>query len=214
MGTLPDILQSDGNLIYMRDVLFDKNLEEQNIPKPKTGLRIRTKGGLLDDSYFKRAPWLIGPQVPTNTPSAGYARLIVHDKHTVYFVRMFDTLRGLDPKVYFTPGKKGYLLFAMNKKSGKQTWAGRIPVRVRTMVSTGERLFTAGPPDVIESKDPLGAFEGRKGGVLNVFDTLSGKRLAEYKLDSPPVFNGAAVANGKLYISMEDGSLSSFGNKI
>ena len=48
--------------------------------------------------------------------------------------------------------------------------------------------------------------------MLNVFDALSGKKLAEYKLDSPPVFNGAAAANGKLYISMEDGSLSSFGN--
>ncbi len=214
MGALPDILQSDGNLIYMRDVLFDKNLEEQNIPKPKTGMRIRVKGSLLDDSYFKRTPWVFGLQAATNTPSAGYARLIVYDEQAVYFVRMFDTLRGLDPKVYFTPGKKGYLLFAMDKKSGKQTWAGRIPVRVRTMISTGKLLFTAGPPDVIESKDPLGAFEGRKGGVLNVFDALSGKKLAEYKLDSPPVFNGAAAANGKLYISMEDGSLSSFGNKI
>jgi len=100
----------------------------------------------------------------------------------------------------------------MDKKSGKQTWAGRIPVRVRAMVSTGERLFTAGPPDVVDPIDPLGSFEGRKGGVLNDFDALSGKKLAEYKLDSPPVFNGAAAANGKLYISMEDGSLSSFGS--
>ena len=205
MGTLPDILQSDDAFLYMRELTFNRKLEEQKKPPRKASSRVYSKAGLLDDSYFKRTPWTFGPQ-------SAYARLIVHDEQAVYFIRMFDTLRGLDPKVYFTPGKKGYLLFAMDKKSGKQTWGGRIPVRVRTMVSTGERLFTAGPPDVIESKDPLGAFEGRKGGVLNVFDVLSGKRLAEYKLDSPPVFNGAAAANGKLYISMEDGSLSSFGN--
>jgi len=214
MGTLPDIMQSDGNVIYMRDVVFNKNLEYNNIPKPKTALRIRAKGGLLDDSYFKRTPWLFGSQAPTHTPSSGYGRIIVHDKQTAFLVRMFDTLRGLDPTVYFTPAQKGYLLFAMDKQGGKQTWAQRIPVRVRTMVSTDELLITAGPPDVVDPKDPLGAFEGRKGGLLDIFDKSSGRMLNEYKLDSPPVFNGAAVANGKLYISMENGTLSSFGGKM
>ncbi|MCP4259419.1 MAG: PQQ-binding-like beta-propeller repeat protein [Planctomycetes bacterium] len=214
MGTLPDIMQSDGSSIYMRDVVFNTNLENNNIPKPKKTLLIRAKGGLLDDSYFKRAPWLLDSQTATNTPASGYGRLIVHDKQTVFFVRMFDTLRGLDPKVFFTPAQKGYLLFAMDKQSGKQTWAQRIPVRVRTMVSTEKFLLTAGPPDIVDSRDPLGAFEGRKGGLLDIFDKLSGNRLAKYKLDSPPVFNGAAVANGKLYISMEDGTLASYGGKM
>ena len=214
MGTLPDIMQSDGKSIYMRDVVFNTDLEQNNTPRQKKALRIRAKGGLLDDSYFKRTPWLFGSQATTHTPSSNYGRLIVHDKQTAFFVKMFDTLRGLDPTVFFTPAKKGYLLFAMDKQSGKQTWAKRIPVRVRTMVSTDELLFTAGPPDVVDSEDPLGAFEGRKGGLLDIFDKLSGQRLAEYKLDSPPVFNGAAVANGKLYISMENGTLSSFGGKM
>jgi outer membrane protein assembly factor BamB len=157
---------------------------------------------------------LFGSKAATNTPSSGYGRLIVHDKQTAFFVRMFDTLRGLDPTVFFTPAQKGYLLFARNKQSGKQNWAQRIPVRVRTMVSTNELLLTAGPPDDVDSEDPLGAFEGRKGGVLDIFDKPSGRKLAEYKLDSSPVFNGAAVANGKLYISMENGTLSSFGSKM
>jgi outer membrane protein assembly factor BamB len=213
MGTLPDIMQSDGNSIYMRDVVFNLNLENINIPQQNKTLRIRAVGGLLDDSYFKRAPWSFA-RATSKTPSSGYARLIVHDNQTAFFVRMFDTLRGLDPTVYFTPGKKGYLLYAMDKQSGKQVWAKRIPVRVRAMVSTKEFLITAGPPDIVDPKDPLGAFEGRKGGLLNVFNKLIGWKHAEYKLDSPPVFNGAAVANGRLYISMEDGSLSSFGSKM
>jgi outer membrane protein assembly factor BamB len=213
MGTLPDVMQSDGSLIYMRDTVFNLSLENIKIPQQNKTLRIRAVGGLLDDSYFKRAPWSFA-RATSKTPSSGYGRLIVHDKNTAFFARMFDTLRGLDPTVYFTPGKKGYLLFAKDKNSGRQNWAQRIPVRVRTMVSTAQYLFTAGPPDVVDPNDPLGAFEGRKGGVLNIFDKLNGRKLAEYKLDSPPVFNGAAVANGKLYISSEDGTLSSFGSKM
>jgi outer membrane protein assembly factor BamB len=197
----------------MRDTVFNLSLENIKIPQQNKTLRIRAVGGLLDDSYFKRAPWSFA-RATSKTPSSGYGRLIVHDKNTAFFARMFDTLRGLDPTVYFTPGKKGYLLFAKDKNSGRQTWTQRIPVRVRTMVSTDQYLFTAGPPDVVDPNDPLGAFEGRKGGVLNIFDKLNGRKLAEYKLDSPPVFNGAAVANGKLYISSEDGTLSSFGSKM
>jgi outer membrane protein assembly factor BamB len=212
MGTLPDIMQSDGDSIYMRDTVFDKNLELHNPPKSKAASRIRARAGLLDDSYFKRTPWLLGNQA--KTPSSNYGRLIVNDKQTAFFVRMFDTLRGLDPTVYFTPAAKGYLLFAMDKKSGRQIWAKRIPVRVRTMVAASEHLFTAGPPDIVDPEDPLGSFEARKGGLLNVFDKHNGRKLAEYNLDSPPVFNGAAVANGKLYLSLEDGSLMSFGPKM
>jgi hypothetical protein len=213
MGSLPDIMQSDGNSIYMRDIVFNLNLEQSNITRQNKTLRTRAIGGLLDDSYFKRAPWSLA-RATSKTPSSGYARLIIHDKQSAYFVRMFDTLRGLDPTVYFTPGKKGYLLYAMDKHNGRQTWAQRIPVRVRTMVSTNDLLFTAGPPDIVDTEDPLGAFEGRKGGLLNIFDKLTGRRLTQYKLDSPPVFNGAAVANGKLYISLEDGTLASYGGKM
>jgi len=80
------------------------------------------------------------------------------------------------------------------------------------MVATDELLFVAGPPDVVDPKDPLGAFEGRKGGVLEVVDPASGKRLAEHKLRSPPVFNGAAASNGRLYLCMEDGAVACYGS--
>jgi outer membrane protein assembly factor BamB len=213
MGTLPDILQSDGKSIYMRDVVFNLNLENINTPQKNKILRTTAKAGLLDGSYFKRTPWSFA-RTTAKTPSSRYGRLIIHDEQTTFFVRMFDTLRGLDPTVYFTPARKGYLIFAMDKNSGKQNWALRIPVRIRTMVSTDKHLVTAGPPDIVDPKDPLGSFEARKGGLLNIFDKSDGRMLAEHKLESPPIFNGAAVANGRLYISMEDGTLSSFDGKM
>jgi outer membrane protein assembly factor BamB len=199
MGSLPDVLLGDGTNIYMRTVAFDAELNRVRGAPP-----LQTKSGLLEDSYFKRTPWSYG---------AGneYARLIVHDNRSVYYVRMFDTLRGLDPTVYFTPAAKGYLLFAKNTKGNRSAWSGRIPVRVRAMVLASRRLFVAGPPDVVDAKDPLGAFEGRKGGLLYAFDSASGEKLAEYTLESPPVFNGAAAANRRLYIVQEDGAVACFG---
>jgi len=197
MGTLPDVLVSDGSTISMRTKTFDAELNPQ-AGQPK----LRAKSGLLDDSYFKRTPWTFGGQ---------YARLIVHDDRSVYYVRMFDSLRGLDPTVFFTPGRKGYLLFAKPLRPDRSAWSQRIQMRARAMVLTPGRLFVAGPPDVVDPKDPLGAFEGRKGGLLYAVDAASGEKLAEHTLSSPPVFNGAAAAGGRLYLAEEDGSITCFG---
>ena len=204
MGALADVLQSDGELIHMREAVLSRKLEEAKGAGRGTASRVVARGGLLDDSYFKRMPWSFGPK-------AAYARLIVHDAEAGYFARMFDSLQGLDPKVYFTPGKEGYLLFAIDRQTGKQTWARRIRVRVNAMVATQGPLFVAGPPDVIDPDDPLGAFEGRKGGVLVACDRADGTALWETNLSAPPVFNGMAAAAGRLYVAMQDGSVACFG---
>jgi len=203
MGALPDVLQSDGRLITMRHLTFNAALKEHKLAPKKAPLRISAQSGLLDGSYFKRTPWSYG--------RSGYARLLVHDEETTYCVRMFDSLRGLDPNVYFTPGKKGYLLFACDKANGRQTWAGRIHVRINAMVVTENLLFVAGPPDVVDPNDPLGAFEGRKGGILAAVDRSDGKKVWEYTLDAPPVYDGLAAASGRLYVAMRNGCVVCFG---
>jgi hypothetical protein len=196
-GLLPDILMNDGDGIAMRAAGFDLRLE----PRPARPA-LQTRAGFLDDSYFKRTPW---------TMAGEHARLIVHDDRQVYYVRMFDTLRCLDPSVYFTPGSQGYLLFARNLPGAAKTWSVRVPIRIRAMVLTLEQLLVAGPPDVLADDDPLGAFEGRKGGLLQVVDAASGAKRAEHTLPSPPVFNGAAAARGRLFLTLEDGSVECYG---
>ena len=62
MGSLPDILTSDGTTIWMRDLAFDKDLQPAKGPP-----ELRVPGGLLEDSYFKRTPWTSGGE---------YARLV------------------------------------------------------------------------------------------------------------------------------------------
>lgn len=80
-------------------------------------------------------------------------------------------------------------------------WQKMIPLRVRAMVLAGHRLFAAGTPDVVDPKDPLAAFEGRKGARLQVFSTSDGALIEEHPLASPPVFDGLSAANGRLYLS-------------
>jgi len=203
MGTLSYLLQSDGRLIYMHQAVFDMQLNTPAAPVWQEIWRVRSKTDLLDGSYFKRVPWIIGRR-------NFYARLIVHDDQTAFGLRMFDSLQGLSPHVYFLPGKQGYLLFAVDRQTQKITWQRRIAVRGRAMVAAKNVLYLAGPPDVVDPDDPLGAFEGRKGGVLCACDRVTGQTIWQCRLPSPPVLHGMAAADGRLFITMENGSTVCF----
>ena len=114
-------------------------------------------------------------------------------------------------------------------------WSQRIGLLARAMVLTGpstssgqgKTIFVAGPPDVtvvapadvtdryhITSKKALrdqeAALAGKKGGLLWALSAADGKKLAEYKLDAPPAWDGMAVARGRLYMSTTDGKVLCF----
>ncbi|MCK4293189.1 MAG: PQQ-binding-like beta-propeller repeat protein [Planctomycetes bacterium] len=102
-------------------------------------------------------------------------------------------------------------------------WTQDQPIFVRAMVLAGKTLFIAGPPDIIDedemakSLDDPGAaaklaeqdaaLDGQKGALLRVVSAADGKGLAEYKLESIPVWDGMAAANGRLYLSMTNGRI-------
>ena len=48
---------------------------------------------------------------------------------------------------------------------------------------------------------------------LLAVSTSDGKKLAEYRLDAPPVFDGLAAAGGQLYLATIDGKVVCFGGK-
>ncbi|MGD8500468.1 MAG: PQQ-binding-like beta-propeller repeat protein, partial [Phycisphaerales bacterium] len=92
---------------------------------------------------------------------------------------------------------------------------------VRAMVLADRTLFVAGPPDIVDEEKIWGhtlepqvqaklkaqsaALEGQQGALLWAVSASDGKRLAEYKLESVPVWDGMAAANGRLYLSMRNG---------
>ena len=96
-GALPDIMLGDGERIYMRELALAPDLSDA-AEQPE---RLRPVGGFLDDTYFRRAPWRLG---------RNWGRVISYNDDFVYTVRMFESLHGLDPENYFTPGDKGYRL--------------------------------------------------------------------------------------------------------
>ena len=106
-------------------------------------------------------------------------------------------------------------------------WSEKLPLLVRGMVLSGKTLFVAGPPDTtrlapagvtdpyhVTSEKALreqdAALAGERGGLLWAVSAVDGKRLAEIRLDSPPVFDGVIAANGRLLLSTKDGKVLSF----
>jgi len=80
-------------------------------------------------------------------------------------------------------------------------WTEQLPILVRAMVLAKDTLFVSGLPDIFSSDEPIAALKGRKGGLLLVLSTADGGKLAQYDLDSPPVFDGMAVAAQNLYMT-------------
>jgi len=134
-----------------------------------------------------------------------------------------EVYEGRTRETVFSPGTKAYRLGAIplkapaaNRKQAaakprqqgaKFSWEQHIGIRVTAMLRARDTIFVAGSPDIVDPKDPYGAWEGRKGGVLAAFAADDGEKLAEYELPAPPVWDGMAAASGRLFISTSDGSI-------
>jgi len=104
-----------------------------------------------------------------------------------------------------------------------QDWSGEVAIQVNSMVLTNNALFIAGPPDVEDEEqsvktllDPAtqkklaeqsAAFEGERGALLMATSRKDGQKLAAYRLDFVPRFDGLIAANGRLYISTLSGQI-------
>jgi hypothetical protein len=100
------------------------------------------------------------------------------------------------------------------------------PLLVNAMAVAAKTLLVAGPPDVADESKMLGflpgaddqinrqlkaqdeAWRGKAGALLWVVSKEDGTRLAEYPLQSPPTWDGMAVAQGKLFLALQNGALA------
>jgi outer membrane protein assembly factor BamB len=134
-----------------------------------------------------------------------YGRVLVFDDATVYGY-------GRKTVNWSNQLEDGpYRLFAVERgEASTVRWETPVPLHVRAMVLTRDLLFLAGPP--IEASDDLWIDEG-DGGLLVVISTADGSEVARQDLPSPPVFDGLAAAQGKLYISTADGKVMCLGGE-
>jgi len=111
----------------------------------------------------------------------------------------------------------------------KPKWANDVPIYVRAMVLAGNKLFIAGPLDMIDEEatfkqlaekdedvqqllaDQDNALEGKVSGLLLAINCDSGLVEHQMELGTLPAWDGMAGANGKLYLSTIDGRLMCFG---
>ena len=69
-------------------------------------------------------------------------------------------------------------------------------------------LLLGGSPDMVQTgTDPYASVEGKLGGKLLMIQRENGKTVAEYTLDSVPVWDSMAVADGQVFLAMLDGSI-------
>lgn len=108
-------------------------------------------------------------------------------------------------------------------------WTHDIPLLSRAMVKAGEHLLTAGPPDLIDEEETFqkltegdtevqkllvrqdAALEGAEGGSLWIASTETGEKIKEIDLPALPIWDGMAVAGGKLFLATTDGKVLCYG---
>jgi outer membrane protein assembly factor BamB len=234
-GVRTDVLVGDGEDIYQFFVRFNPDLTRQDTPRiTKLGDRrvsqhLMSNAGLLDRTWFDRSYWIHGVRWPGfyfayDAPKSG--QILVFDEETTYGLHVFRHRSGHSP--VFTPGHGKYELFAdenanravlrpmeIGREKGTSftrrlmpKWSEEIPVRATGMVLAGDRLYLAGPPDVVPADDLTAALDGKLGARLWVVSAESGEKLEEYDLARLP----ASAASGHLYLSTRDGHLLCIGS--
>jgi len=229
-GALPDVLATNGELVYMRHLAFDRvDLEPR-----RAGKHVYSPAGFLNGDWWHRTYWIDGSHFYSGYIGWYFAgheapagRLLAFTDAKLYGY-------GYQPSYYRGSTGRKYNLFALDRAAQPEQppadyrranrdyphsgggkfhiayqWSRSVPLLVRSMVLTEGKLFTAGPP--ASALTSTSAFRGAEGGRLIVVSTADGELLKEFHLDALPVYDGMAAADGRLFLALEDGRLLCFG---
>jgi hypothetical protein len=119
------------------------------------------------------------------------------------------TAQGVSGQILsFTPEQAyGYRLAESGQGEvfahGENDWVQPLllPKQVHALVATQGHVVIAGTNDRQHDSE---------GGFLTLWNGKTGKRAVEISLPAPPVFDGLAVAGGRIYISLQNGELVSW----
>jgi len=110
-------------------------------------------------------------------------------------------------------------------RRGKATvtyrWTRDVPIMVRAMALAGDKLLIAGPEDMIDEEATFQTFseestqrqlvlqdaalKGNRGAQFLIIHADTGDTLSKVPLDTPPVFDGLVVADGRVFLATVDG---------
>jgi len=219
-GTMPDVLSTDGESLFMRHTRLD--FQGESLPEDVDHLF--TSAGFVDDSWWHRSYWQLGRAM-----GGGYGGWTSAGKRSIsgrILVKDGNRVFGFGRKDYAITGshlgmQSEYHLYAANvdtaaapqaprdARRGKPApkweygWSQPMPFLVRAMVLAGRTLFIAGPAEVgdLQREKPEGSVS------LWAVSVDDGSKLAEYELNAVPVFDSFAVAGNGLYFTTVDGQV-------
>jgi outer membrane protein assembly factor BamB len=228
-GALPDIMTVENGSIFLRDKKLDTNLKED---KGTYLPHLYSSAGLIEDAWWHRTYWIWGERAFGRASGWAIAgryrpsgRIFALDGPVLYGYKYTANHR------VGVPGSSSakHTLFCANKKVQKvdkqlknnnaavikhmtpdkvvTNWAKDVDLCVRAMVKAAGMLFVAGP----EAANRIHFDDEEAVARLAAFDAKSGKPLSKIRIDCQPVFDGMAAANGRLYISGIDRSVTCFG---
>jgi outer membrane protein assembly factor BamB len=226
-GNKGDILLAENGHLFLRHQAFTPDLEPVG-PDERIPPHLITSHGFIEAIPHHRSWWTIDTTLRYDIATgkgAVYGDILVRDGTRYYEVRGYPPARA----EYFDPRLHGYTLFAGDlAKTGvfemaapgkkmaiagltaMELWSAHIAITGKAIALAGDVLFVAGTPVAFPEDDLAKAYEGRMGGILWAASTVTGQKLAEYKLDAAPVWDSMAVAGGRLYIATQDGKLRCF----
>jgi outer membrane protein assembly factor BamB len=232
VGFLPDVLSWDGQHLFMRHQAFDR--QGVQIDKPLSHLH--APGGFLDDEWQSRIMWTIAP-VHTSTHQGAFfdtalipsvypsGQILACDERWVYGYGTKKFRGSHEPWVAGAGVEKDWHLFAaerdlgaverdpqsLRRRFGKKSridyrWSVTTPVRAWALVATADSVFLAG--DVV----PKARAEAT-AAMFCAVDKETGTIQRTVPLSAVPRWDAMAVAHGKVFISLQDGSIVCLGSK-
>ena len=252
---LSDLLSSNGKKIFMRYQPFDLEGNRLDLPfsgklygyeKGTYGADVATthdpvankqKGedahlfsgtGFLDDSWWHRTYWIYGNYhasghsgyTQAGAQGAPAGRMITFDKERIYtWGRLRQYFRWSEEYVYHLHAKD---------YDYQDQWSVMLPILVRAMVASDDRLFVLGPEELMRQDEikrriteeevqqlmveQEKALNGQSGSILLTVDKHSGKILSGHRLPTAPLLDGMSGAYGNLYMAATDGTLCCIGS--
>jgi outer membrane protein assembly factor BamB len=238
-GTTSDVLSGDGDSVFLKYFTFDREgkRSEPTIPHlfSITGLLGEdwfVRSYWVVGAGMPGAGWGGWANAANAFPSGrllcfndktvfGYGRVKVSPgpvghRAEEYHLFCQDRAPGAPQEKVDRKGRK-----TQRRTPGRTVWSNDPKLIVRAMVLGTDRLAVAGPIDK-GRKDPellafennaeaLASFEGRKGVFLRTVSARDGEQISETELPAPPVLDGLSASGGKLYISLQDGTVACFG---
>ena len=172
-------------------------------------------------NWRRASGWAIMPGI---RPSG---RILVTDDATVFgFGRKNVKGTTLDGYHLFRANKRVEVLdrklknnnvaLAEQQKPAKVTylWSREVPLLVRGMALAGDAIFAAGPvmaPEDASTNEP--SFDAGRPAVMMAFNAHDGRDLARIPIDAQPVFDGLALAYGKVFMATVDGNVVCLGRE-